>query len=517
MANKFEKTVYFKTNLKFWNNINSYFGSLKHYDIYNLKNNILIKNNLVRFIIIPFYCKSSNFLKTKGMEAKLLFSMLLLMLSSSFSAQELTLSLSQHPNKQAIIIAIHGIRKDTLGTMLLDQNGKGSLNFKNKQPQAGLVNLTIKDKAYLSYDFVLSPSESPKLICDMEYVYTQNTRILDSPENDSLNRWFDDMEIYKKKINIIQELGTLCKPKTAFLNLIENEKIKTLDQLQKLTDTITQSTLFAGKYMQFKMAQEEKLAKVWEGNEQRKVAQNYFTKIDFDALYGSSLWFSIINSCIEAYSKEGPFYETFGADVVSNLKQIKNEQVYQDLLDAAISVTEKFAWNKDEEAIVNFIVKDNRIKNPQGKLLKIIQSHKTSVGKKAFNLELSQTLETKNKTIILKTDQLKMKFGLLLFYQSGCGHCETFIEGLQKNYDRLSSLGVRIIAISADVDQTEFKNKAVSFKWKDTYCDFKGTNGINFTNYGVIGTPTIFLLDNKGIVLEKIATIDQLLAWMEKK
>jgi hypothetical protein len=123
--------------------------------------------------------------------------------------------------------------------------------------------------------------------------------------------------------------------------------------------------------MQFKLAQEEKLAKVWESEEEKTIAKNYFTQLDFDALYGSSMWFAIINLCLEAYEKESPYHHLFGEDVVENLKRIKNQQVYEDLIDAAIAITQEFGWNKEEEAIVNFIVKDNRIKNPQGKLQKL--------------------------------------------------------------------------------------------------------------------------------------------------
>jgi hypothetical protein len=31
-----------------------------------------------------------------------------------------------------------------------------------------------------------------------------------------------------------------------------------------------------------------------------------------------------------------------------------------------------------------------------------------------------------------------------------------------------------------------------------------------------MGTPTMFLLDIKGIIIEKIATIEELLVWMRK-
>jgi thiol-disulfide isomerase/thioredoxin len=450
------------------------------------------------------------------MRTKLVLALLLLVISFSVSAQELTLKLSQHSNKHAIIVAVHGIRKDTIGIIQLDQNGKGSVAFKTKQPLAGLVNLTIKDKAQLSYDFVLSPTESPTLICDMEYVYTQNTKILNSPENDCLNRWFDNVVQYKQKISFNQELSKLYQPEDLFFKNLATEKQMVEIQLQKLTDTIKLSSLFAAKYMQFKLAQEEKLAKVWESNEQRTLAKNYFTQIDFDALYGSSMWFAIINSCIEAYVKESPYHETFGADVVENLKRIKNQQVYEDLIDAATSVTAKFAWNKDEDTIVDFIIKDKRIKNPKGKLLQLMQSYTVFIGKKGPDLVLTNLAGNKSITTILKTDQLNAKYSLLVFYQSDCGHCETAIAGLKNNYQALVSKGIKIITLAADTEQETYKTTAASFPWKDKFCDGQGMNGINFKNYAVMGTPTMFLLDINGIIIEKIATIEELLVWMGK-
>ena len=154
------------------------------------------------------------------MNFKFIITVVVLLVSVQLSAQELSLALSQHPNKQAVIVAVQGVRKDTLGTVQLDQNGKGVFDFKNKQVLAGLVNLTIKDKAYLSYDFVLSPTESPTLICDREYVYAQNTTILNSPENDCLNRWFDNIVAYKQKITTMDELSQLYQPSMAFSKLL---------------------------------------------------------------------------------------------------------------------------------------------------------------------------------------------------------------------------------------------------------------------------------------------------------
>ena len=448
------------------------------------------------------------------MNFKLVLAAFIAFTAVDLSAQELTLKLSQHPNKQAVIVALHGVRKDTLGTVQLDQNGIGTLAFKTKKPLAGLVNLTIKDKQYLSYDFVLSPKESPTLICDMEYVYAQNTKILNSPENDCLNRWFDNAAQYKQQVGLNQELSKLYKTEEPFIKNLATEKQRIEKLLQRLSDTIKQSTLLAGKYMQLKMAQEEKLAKVWESNETKTIAKNYFTQIDFDALYGSSMWFAIINSCMEVYTKESLYFGAFGTDVASNLKRIKNQQVYEDFIDAAISVTEKFSWTKDQEAIVDFIIKDNRIKNPTSKLEKIIQSYQLAIGKKSPNLKLTNTVGNTTTTTVLKTDALKSKYTLLLFYQSDCGHCETAIATLKTNYKDLVAKGIKIISIAGDLDLVAFTKTATSFPWAAKYRDVEGMNGINFKNYAVIGTPTMYVLDSKGIIVSKMATISEVLEFV---
>ena len=448
------------------------------------------------------------------MSTKQVLYLFVLLFSMHLSAQEVTVALSQYPNKQAFIVAVHGVRKDTLGTVLLDKNGKGTLAYTTKQPLTGLVNLTIKDKEHLSFDFVLSPNENPLISSDGEYLYSQNTTIHYSPENDSLNRWFDALVQYKQKISLNQELSKLYQPKTSFLKLLETEKQINEEQLQKLTDTINNSRLFAGKYMQFKMSQEEKLAKVWESNEERNRAKNYFTQIDFDALYGSSMWFTIINSCIEAYVKEGAYYQTFGKDVASILKRIKNQQVYEDFVDATISVTEKFSWNTDQDAIIDCITKDNRIKNPSVKLKKIIEAYNLTNGKKAPDLLITNPFGTNSRITVLKTSDLKSKYSLLLFYQSDCGHCKTAIEGLKENYQDLVQKGVKIISIAGDTYQETFKTTATQFPWTDSYCDLNGINGINFKNYAVLGTPTIYVLDRKGIILSKMATITEVLDFL---
>jgi thioredoxin-related protein len=55
-----------------------------------------------------------------------------------------------------------------------------------------------------------------------------------------------------------------------------------------------------------------------------------------------------------------------------------------------------------------------------------------------------------------------------------------------------------MISLSTDKDEAAFKKKAKDLLWKDVYADLKGLEGKNFKNYGVSGTPTLFLVDASG-------------------
>jgi thioredoxin-related protein len=114
---------------------------------------------------------------------------------------------------------------------------------------------------------------------------------------------------------------------------------------------------------------------------------------------------------------------------------------------------------------------------------------------------------------IIDLSKMKGKYTLLVFYQSGCGPCEELMTGLQANFKDLTAKGIELITISADTDENIFKNAAEQFPWENKYCDLKGMGGINFENYAVIGTPTVFLLNNKGEVIQKMTTISEVLDW----
>jgi thiol-disulfide isomerase/thioredoxin len=105
---------------------------------------------------------------------------------------------------------------------------------------------------------------------------------------------------------------------------------------------------------------------------------------------------------------------------------------------------------------------------------------------------------------------------VLVFYQSGCGPCEELMGQLPQYYDKLKSNGIRVISFAADENEQQFNSTATSFPWKDKYCDFKGIKGVNFKNYAVVGTPTIYILDKNGKIEAKLASMSEIVAFVFK-
>ena len=75
---------------------------------------------------------------------------------------------------------------------------------------------------------------------------------------------------------------------------------------------------------------------------------------------------------------------------------------------------------------------------------------------------------------------------------------------------------IKIISIAVDTNQDTFAKSATAFPWPDKCRDIEGMKGINFKNYGVIGTPTMYMIDNKGTIVQKMAGFLEVLDWIAK-
>jgi len=167
--------------------------------------------------------------------------------------------------------------------------------------------------------------------------------------------------------------------------------------------------------------------------------------------------------------------------------------VYEQLAEALISICGTYGWDEQEEQLAYFLINEGRIKNPTGKLKQVMTLYKLAKGNKAP--ALSQGKLPKSNT-------------LLVFHESGCSSCVVQIQRIKENYALLKEKGYEVVSVSADIDLPIFEHTSENYPWKTKYCDGEGFAGKDFQNYGIIGTPTIFILNKKGIIQGRYARLE---------
>lgn len=240
------------------------------------------------------------------------------------------------------------------------------------------------------------------------------------------------------------------------------------------------------------------------------------TELDFAALYTSNHWGGVINNWVQLQTSVFKDDTKLARDVTTILRRLPSDKIYTDFVVNLTKEMSRIGKDYILDALTAEIKNSKRLLNYDG-VLNIYQQDLSGQAPDLSFVTNSGKKEANDQVItVLKTTELQSKFTLLVFYRSGCGPCEETMEGLVTHYKGMVAKGFRIITIAADTEEKVFKDASMLHPWTDKYCDFEGANGINFKNYAVIGTPTMYILDSKGIIVSKMATIADVLAFAKK-
>ena len=309
------------------------------------------------------------------------------------------------------------------------------------------------------------------------------------------------------------------EPKSNIYKLAEEEYASIVRQYEVYSNNLNQSSLFAAKFRQIvNLTMGIGTIITLDEKEKANNINAFIThELDFSVLYTSNHWGGIINSWTQIQIKVLKDDVKMLADATTILNRIKSDAIYTDFV---INLTKELSRaGKDDAlyALIPTIKNSKRLLNYDG-VLNIFKQDLTGKAPDLTIVTYNGAKEAKNQiTTVIKTADLKSKFTLLVFYKSGCGPCEETMLGLVDNYKEILNKGIKIISIASDTDEKVFKDTSLSYPWYDKYCDFEGVKGVNFKNYAVIGTPTMYILDNKGIILSRLATISEVLDFVKHK
>lgn len=360
-------------------------------------------------------------------------------------------------------------------------------------------------------DFIIN-KENFSVTCLDSVPSTENIIYKNTPENVFL------LANYQKQAVLFQKHDAMLATLRAYdknnqLHIAADKEYSSIKtQYVALSKDLAQSPLYAAKFRQIVNATMGigSIITLDEIEKAKNINNFIVNDLDFAALYTSHHWGGIINAWVQLNAAVLKNDEQLFKDAQTILKRLPNDKIYTDFVTNL--TRELTAVGKDDVlfGLVPEIKNSKRLLNYDG-VLNLYQQDLTG---KAPALVI-----TKNVALERNKDShyssVKSKYTLLLFYQSGCGPCEQTIESLLKNYNDLEAKGLKIISISADTDEQIYKNTANQFPWTERFCDLEGFDGVNFKNFAVIGTPTMYVLNGNGYIVKKITTTQELLSWMK--
>jgi peroxiredoxin len=353
----------------------------------------------------------------------------------------------------------------------------------------------------------LSEQPGPETI-----IYTGN------PENDYLATQHRHQQTILDRLGAINHLLQVYPPDEDLHKMALKEQESLRRHFEKIQAERSKNPLYAARFGEIVDFIRGVADKVYENQEDHIHYFNEFVthSLNFQDLYTSGHWDQVLHHWLMMNLRSQDSDQGIKNRMNAALNRMNKDDILSAFIQKAVPLLVKEGKDDLLPGIVSHLDKhpDARAKLPDN-VKHMMASIKILTDKKASDIVLKAPVWTQTgrsaQDITLETGKLNADYTILLFYQGECPLCEDALIDLANQYKRLSEQKVRVIAVSGDTTEQGFEKKLNYHQWLDNYCDFTGMNGINFKNYGVLGIPTLFLLDKEGMVLEKSATVEDVI------
>ncbi|MCF6170526.1 MAG: redoxin domain-containing protein [Bacteroidales bacterium] len=248
---------------------------------------------------------------------------------------------------------------------------------------------------------------------------------------------------------------------------------------------------------------------------------HYFDNTDFSdtLLMRSSILTSKIIGYLSLYQKKEQTKEEMENSLLIAVdtileKALANQQVYEFTIDFLIDGFQAVGFERGLEHLATQNQLEQLCENTERKAelenkMELIK--KLAIGKTAPDFT---TTGLNGDQITLSA--IKAKKTLLIFWASWCPHCDEMLPELKKYYDPQNTAELEIIGVSLDEVKTDVQAalKEGDYNWINI-AELKGWDGPVVLEYGIVATPTIFVLDENKNIIGKPANKYELKKMME--
>lgn len=444
-----------------------------------------------------------------------------LLLCPGLYAQEINLHFPHFAGHQYEWKIFQGKDQITVRADEIPSNGQVTLTMpETYQDYRGMTRWLLKKGGGLDMIYV---GKGFSVECLSEKPNSENIIYTDNPENDYLKAQHTRQQIILDKIGAINHLLQVYKPDEDLYKAALGEQAYLRQKFEQVQAERAENPLYAARFGEIVDFTRGIADKIYEDQKDHITYFNDFVThtLDFTNLYTSGHWDQVLHHWVMMNIRSDKANQAF----IKRLDTAMSRMVHDDVLAAFAEKAVPLLVEKGQDDLLPAIGKhlENRPEAKavlSGSVKKMMASVKVLTGKRGPDLVFHPPIETQtglvNQDIIIKTGNLDADHTIILFYQGECPLCEDALIDLANKYAWLKEQNVRVIAISGDKTNQGFKKKLAYHQWPDNYCDYSGMAGMNFTNYGVLGVPTLFLLDQEGLVVKKTAMVDELITFIDK-
>lgn len=411
------------------------------------------------------------------------------------------------PPEKLYLYSFHGVIATRIDSSSASTNDHMFRFYGNKATKRGFYRVYVNDTNYV--DLILSSTEKVKLVAE-DVNLKKQTAIYDSRENEGL--W----QLKKKRQRYLKEKKEL----TALYNDIKHRQshlLKALDSLEKDFNVFAYHLLNENEGTYFSLTNRiilspvytdsSLLADKYKNDTSRFLRDNFFNNIDFSnpELINSTL---LPNQYLKYFGKYVPYDEDgfkTAIDLILTKAKLNNE-IYQFTLDFLLKLFDEAG----PELIFEYIALnyyENVVCN-------------SSYDKKAGALKLLRPGNAVPDISIncftpyhsLKDLYSGNKLTLIYFWSSHCNFCVEALPLLLKEYAVYHTKGFEIVGFSLDENKNDWEefSRSYTIPWYN-FNELKGWNSTISAAFAINKTPTYFLVDSNGIILEKKHNFDIIL------
>lgn len=415
------------------------------------------------------------------------------------SAQNIKIFFPQFVGKEYVFVLNQGIKRDTVQSGIVGETGFATVELTIPEKYKGYTGVgswSIGDGRGIKF---IVDDKSFSITCRDTVFNPNNIFYKGSRENDRMSRYESELVALYQRIDSIYKAesknitGNRNSPSHSFLKSMEYINKEYMAIRKKLTSDASYAA-FLWRTLNFQRGLGENI--YYKPDDEKQSFSdliNYLTKeVNVDYLYTSGLWNPVITTTFTVLEDKSVWGET----MIKMLKRTKSEPVFHAFAHDLIFISEQFGWADAKQTIIAYLESSGRLPADPAKLVnRAILQNKVKPGSKAPAL---------NGEIPVNA--------LLIFYESGCDHCQLQLEKITKHYAKLVAKGIRVFSISTDESREVYEYHSKNFPWPDKLCDFKGFNGEILRNYGVIGTPDLYLIDKNGIISDRQPQLEDIKA-----